>query len=67
MDENLRSEMNLTFTEISTLLGASLCVGVAVLDAATLHTFGKDIDYGLISLGVGALLGFSSRIGSGVK
>lgn len=49
--------MSLTYSEGSTLLGACLAVGVALLDAAFIHAFGKDIDIGLISFGLGALLG----------
>lgn len=62
MDENLRSEMNLTFTEWSTLIGAGLAVGVAVLDAGAMHAFGKDVEIALVWVGIGALLGTARTV-----
>lgn len=58
----------LTYSEGSTVLGACLAVGVAVLDASVMHAFGVQYDTGLIGLGIGGLLGTAiPRFASAVR
>lgn len=53
----------LTGAQLTTLVGAVLAVGVAVMDATLMHqALGVEVEKGLIYVGIGALLGLTPPI-----